>query len=119
MVIRHGDHAALIPSVVAARAGCYVASGVGQEESAQVDADTNTFGEAPEEVADARKRFEEQAEQRLEQLRSELQLNGELNAALARAVGLETLKIPPELVREIEETAQRELRAEPPPLPGE
>jgi hypothetical protein len=92
---------------------------VGQEESAQIDADTNTFGEAPEEVEDARKRFEEQAEQRLEQLRSELQLNGELNAALAQAVGLEASKIPPKLVREVEETPKRESRAEPPPLPGE
>lgn len=60
---------------------------VEMEESAQVDAETNTFGEAPEEAQDARKRFEERAVLGLEQLRSDSELSGELNAALAQAVG--------------------------------
>jgi hypothetical protein len=86
------------------------------EARVDVDDAPRSFGESPAEVEDARKRFEEQAEQRLDQLRSDLELNAKLNAALAKAVGLDTSKLPPELIREIEETAKRALEAEPPPL---
>jgi hypothetical protein len=90
---------------------------VGTEESAQVDAEMNTFGEAPDDAEDARKRFEEHAVRGLEQLRSDSELGGELNAALAQAVGLDPSKISPELQRKLEEVAKRESQAEPPPLP--
>lgn len=90
---------------------------VGTEESAQVDAEMNTFGEAPDEAEDARKRFEEGTVRGLEQLRSATELSGELNAALAQAVGLDPTKVPPELLQELEEVARRESQAEPPPLP--
>jgi hypothetical protein len=86
------------------------------EARVEVDDAPRSFGESPAEVEDARKRFEEQAEKRLEQLRSELELNGKLNASLAEAVGLGTSKVPPELIRELEESAKRALEAEPPPL---
>lgn len=82
----------------------------------EVDDEPRSFGESPDEVEDARKRFEERAQQRFEQLRSELEVNGKLNASLAEAVGLDTSKLPPELIREIEETAKRASEAEPPPL---
>jgi hypothetical protein len=86
------------------------------EARVEVDDEPRAFGEGPAEVEDARKRFEEQAEQRLGQLRSELELNAKLNASLADAVGLDTSKLPAELITEIEETAKRALEAEPPPL---
>jgi hypothetical protein len=89
---------------------------MGWEESAQVDAETNTFGEAPDEVEDARKRFDERVVRRSEQIRSDLEVGAELNAAVAQALGLDASKIPPELVRRIEEVARRESQAEPPPL---
>jgi hypothetical protein len=93
---------------------------MGREESAQVDAETNTFGEAPDEIeAATRKRFEEQAVQRFEQLRADLELSAELNAAVAEALGLDASKIPPELVRKIEEVGKRASQAEPPPLQEE
>ena len=93
---------------------------MGREESAQVDAETNTFGEAPDELEDAaRKRFEEQAIQHFEQLRADFKLGAELNAAVAQALGLDASKIPPELVRKIEEVAKRASQAEPPPLQEE
>jgi hypothetical protein len=93
--------------------------GVEGEARVEVDDEPRSFGESPAEVEDARKRFEEQAEQRLGQLRSELELNAKLNASLADAVGLDTSKIPAQLVREIEETAKAASEAEPPPLARE
>ena len=93
--------------------------GVGREESAQVDAETNTFGEAPEEAEDARQRLEEQAVRHVDQLRSAFELSGELNAALAQALSLDASKIPPDLLKRLEEVAKRESQAEPPPLRGQ
>jgi hypothetical protein len=74
----------------------------------------------PEAVdAETQARFDEYTEQRLEQLRSQLDLTGRANAAFASAVGLDVSKIPPELLRELEQVAERTAKHEPPPLPGE
>jgi hypothetical protein len=74
----------------------------------------------PEAVDDeTQARFDEQTEQRLEQLRSQLDLTGRATAAFAAAVGLDVSKIPPELLRELEQAADRASKAEPPPLPRE
>jgi hypothetical protein len=71
----------------------------------------------PEAVDDeTQARFDEQTEQRLEQLRSQLDLNGRANAAFASAAGLDASKIPPELLRELEQVAERMAKDEPPPL---
>jgi predicted transcriptional regulator len=74
----------------------------------------------PEAVDDeTQARFDELAEQRLEQLRSQADLVGRANAAFASAVGLDASKIPPELLRELEEVAERIRKDEPPPPRGE
>jgi hypothetical protein len=74
----------------------------------------------PEAVDDeTQARFDELAEQRLEQLRSQADLVGRANAAFASAVGLDASKIPPELLRELEEAAERMGKDEPPPPRGE
>ena len=67
--------------------------------------------------ADAQARFDRETEQRVEQLRTELDLNARANAVLAAAAGLDASKIPPESLRELEQ-AEEQVSAEPPPLPG-
>ena len=64
-------------------------------------------------------RFDEHTRQRLEQLRSQLDLTGRANAAFASAVGLDISKIPSELLRELGQAAERMGKHEPPPLPEE
>jgi hypothetical protein len=74
----------------------------------------------PEAVDDwTQARFDEQVEQRREQLLSQLDLTGRANAAFADAAGLDVSKVPPELVRELKQTAERMSKDEPPPLPDE
>lgn len=74
----------------------------------------------PEAVDDeTQARFDEATEQRRDQLRSQLELTGRANAAFASAVGLDASKIPPELLRELEQVAERMSKDEPPPLRGE
>jgi hypothetical protein len=77
----------------------------------------------PEAVDDeAQARFDRETEQRLEQLRTELDLNTRANALLAEAAGLDASKIPPESLRELEqalEQAAEQVKAEQPPLARE
>jgi hypothetical protein len=74
----------------------------------------------PEAVDDeTQARFDAETEQRHDQLRSHLDLTGRANAAFAGAVGLDASKIPPELLRELEQAAERMSQHEPPPLPRE
>jgi hypothetical protein len=74
----------------------------------------------PEAVDDeTQARFDELTEQRLEELRSQQDLTGRVNAALASAVGLDVSKIQPELLRELEQVAERMGKYEPPPPPRE
>lgn len=74
----------------------------------------------PEAVDDeTQARFDEEIKQRLEQFRSQLDLTGRANGAFASAVGLDVSKIPPELLRELEQVAERMSKNEPPPLPEE
>jgi hypothetical protein len=74
----------------------------------------------PEAVdAETQARFDAETEQRREQLRSQLDLTGRANAAFVDAAGLDASKVPPELVRELEQTAERMSNDEPPPLPEE
>jgi hypothetical protein len=74
----------------------------------------------PEAIDDeAKARFDEHTQQRLEQLRSQLDLTGRANAAFASAAGVDVSKIPPELLRELEQVAERMAKHEPPPLPEE
>jgi hypothetical protein len=74
----------------------------------------------PEAVDDeTQARFDEETEQRREQLRSQLDLTGRANAAFASALGLDVSKIPPELLRELEQVTERMSKDEPPPLPRE
>jgi hypothetical protein len=68
---------------------------------------------------DAQARFDEQTQQRLEQLRVDSDLNARANAAFADAAGLDVSKLPPELLSELEQVAERTAKAEPPPLPRE
>jgi hypothetical protein len=76
--------------------------------------------EEPEAVdADAQARFDKETDQRLEQLRSELDLNARANAIFAAAAGLDASKIPPESLRELEQAVEHASKAEPPPLPRE
>ena len=64
-------------------------------------------------------RFDEVAEQRLDELRSQQDLIGRANAAFASAVGLDDSKIQPKLLRELEQVAERMSKDEPPPLARE
>jgi hypothetical protein len=74
----------------------------------------------PEAVDDeTQARFDEQTEQRLEQFRTQLDLTGRANAAFAAAAGLDVSKIPSELLRELDQVAERTSKREPPPLPRE
>lgn len=74
----------------------------------------------PEAVDDeTQARLDERTQQRLEQLRSQLDLIGRANAAFASTVGLDVSKIPPELLRELEQVAERMANDEPPALPEE
>jgi len=64
-------------------------------------------------------RFDELTQQRLEELRSQQDLRGRANAAFASAVDLDASKIPPELLRELEQVADRMGNDERPPPPDE
>jgi hypothetical protein len=71
----------------------------------------------PEAVDDeTQARFDEETEQRLRQLKSELELNARVNAAFVDAAGIDASKLPPEVLRELEQAAEA-TKAEPPPLP--
>jgi hypothetical protein len=82
-----------------------------------VDGEWQVEPEAVDEETQAR--FDEYTGQRLEELRSQLDLTSRANAAFANAVGLDASKIPPELLRELEQVAERMGKDEPPPPPGE
>lgn len=74
----------------------------------------------PEAVDDeTQARFDELTEQRLEELRSQQDLRGRANAAFASVVGLDASKIEPELLRELEQVADRMGNDERPPPPEE
>ncbi len=74
----------------------------------------------PEAVDDeTQARFDVETVRRRDQLRSQLDLTGRVNAAFASAVGVDASKIPPELLREVEQVAERMSKEEPPPLPRE
>lgn len=74
----------------------------------------------PEAVdAETQARFEEYAERRRELRRSQQDLTRRANAAFASALGLDASKLPPELLRELEQVAERMAKEEPPPLPEE
>jgi hypothetical protein len=74
----------------------------------------------PEAVdAETQARFDEYAERRREQRRSQQDLTRRVNAAFASALGLDASKLPPELLRELEQVAERMAKEEPPPLPEE
>jgi hypothetical protein len=74
----------------------------------------------PEAVdAETQGRFDEYAERRREQRRSQQDLTRRVNAAFASALGLDASKLPPELLRELEQVAERMAKEEPPPLPEE
>jgi hypothetical protein len=64
-------------------------------------------------------RFKQRVEQRLQQLQSQLEINAKFNSALTQAAGMDTSKLPPELLRELKEEAERVFKAEPPPLPSD
>src|SRR3954451_18898026 len=55
------------------------------------------------EIEDTGPKRAQEVEDRLQQLRSELEVNGRLNAALARAAGLDAVDVPEDLLREIDE----------------
>jgi hypothetical protein len=74
----------------------------------------------PEAVdAETQARFDEETEQHREQLRSQLDLVTRANAAFADAAGIDSSKLPQELLRELEQTAKRMSKDEPPPLARE
>jgi len=74
----------------------------------------------PEAVDDeTQARFDEETEQLRAQLRSHLDLVGRASAAFADAAGIDKSKLPPELLRELEQTAKRMSKDEPPPLARE
>lgn len=64
-------------------------------------------------------RFDALTQQRHEELRSQHELKGRANAGLASAIGLDASKIPPELLRELEQVADRMSKDEPPRLSEE
>jgi hypothetical protein len=75
---------------------------------------------APEAVdAETQARFDEYTKQRWEQRRPLFDLTRKANAAFAAALGLDASKLPPELLRELEQAAERMAKEEPPPLPEE
>jgi hypothetical protein len=74
----------------------------------------------PEAVDDeTQARFDEESERRREQLRSQLDLVGRANAAFADAAGIDRSKVPPELLRELKETAEGMAKDAPPRLARE
>ena len=74
----------------------------------------------PEAVdAETQARFDKETEQRREQLRSKLDLVGRAGAAFAEAAGIDRSKLPPELLRELKQAAERMAKDEPPPLARE
>lgn len=74
----------------------------------------------PEAVdAETQARFDEETAQLREQLRSQLDLVGRANAAFAAALGIDSSKLPPELLRELEQTAKRMAEWERPRLARE
>ena len=71
----------------------------------------------PEAVdAETQARFDEDTKQRREQRRSQLDLIGRANAAFADALRVDASKLPPELLRKLEQVAERMAKEEPPPL---
>jgi hypothetical protein len=62
-------------------------------------------------------RFQQQVDRRLQQLRSQVEVNEKFNRGLAQAIGLDLSKFPPELRRELDDHGERTSKAEPPPLP--
>ena len=60
--------------------------------------------------AETQARFDEYRKQRWEQRRSQLDLTRKANAAFAAALGLDASKLPPELLRELEQEAHSRLR---------
>jgi hypothetical protein len=77
----------------------------GETIAAAVDGERQVEPEAADDETQAR--FDEATEQRFEKLRSQLDLTGRANAAFASAVGLDVSKIPPELLRELKQVADR------------
>jgi len=62
----------------------------------------------PEAVDDeTQARFDEETEQLRAQLRSDLDLVVRANAAVADAMGIDSSKLPPELLRELKQNAKR------------
>ena len=55
------------------------------------------------EIEDTRPQRAQEVEDRLQQLRAELEINGRLNAALAQAAGIDAHNLPEDLLLEIEE----------------
>src|SRR5258708_23210252 len=70
-------------------------------------------------IEDTRARFNQQVEQRFQQLKSQLEINAKFSRAFAQAAGMDTWKFPPELRRELEEQADRTVKAKAPPLPSD
>jgi hypothetical protein len=64
-------------------------------------------------------RFDRETEQRLEQLRADLEVSARANAIFADAAGLDASKISPESLAELEQAVERVSKAEPPPLSRE
>ena len=65
------------------------------------------------EIEDTRPQRAQEVEDRLQQLRAELEVNGKLNAALAQAAGIDAVNVPEDLLREIEEVMARGRNAGP------
>lgn len=59
------------------------------------------------EIEDTRPQRAQEVEDRLQQLRTELEVNGKLNGALAQAAGIPAFNVPEDVLREIEEVAAR------------
>jgi hypothetical protein len=74
----------------------------------------------PEAVDDeTQARFDEETEQLRAQLRSQLDLVVRASAAFADAAGIDSSKLPPELLSELEQAGKRMSNDEPPPLARE
>jgi hypothetical protein len=79
-----------------------------------------TSGVAYEAVDDeTQARFDRETEQRLEQLRTDLEVSARAIAIFADAAGLDASKIPPGSLAELEQVVERVSKAEPPPLSRE
>jgi hypothetical protein len=89
----------------------------GETIAVAVDGECQVEPEAVD--AETQARFEEYAERRREQRRSQQDLKRRANAAFADALGLDASKLPPDLLSEFEQVAERMAKEEPPPLPEE